>query len=363
MGFLDDGMSWFPDVVFGWDLSLFGRIHDWLYCSRAHGEPGDWEEIWPRRMCDITLGRLVQRSAPTGFGWVARLVYAGVRRGGAGAYDTCGPQPEGADTEQLTLGLCRHNLPMPSWMRYGRTVGGVFYDRSWDAPAGSHPQSGPTAPLAQKYAEAFDENLRDYIAKQQALRYIEYCNGTPLAELPWPTVDTVHLGEGPCPTLDECLGPDDVITDDGRVYTKGEPIHAGEVQLTGEDAIDSEYAREVFGIREETAKLKAAGHPLFRDKTDEYDDRVGEGVRDPSPMQKTVLDLVEANQDLKLPDDAGVRDGLRVSSLGELLTRLDYPTVGEAIRELLDKPPRSLCDDLEFIHGVLNDEDGDDDDA
>jgi hypothetical protein len=146
-GFKDDGMSWFPDSVFGFDLRRYARIHDWFYCSRAgykaDGATGGAAE---RGYADRVIRELIHADAPLGLRWVASLVYRGVRAFGEGSYDTCGPQPKGASTAQELLAECRHGMPMPTWMRYGRTVGGVFYDRDWDKPAGNYnafPIKGP----------------------------------------------------------------------------------------------------------------------------------------------------------------------------------------------------------------------------
>lgn len=104
--FVDDGCSWAPDRLFGVDLSWACRLHDALYCTRAHTE-GALTSHW-RRLVDTLLRALVDEALlghplrPL----VARTYFAAVRLFG-GSFNTCGPNAGSR---------CRHGLTRPAWM-------------------------------------------------------------------------------------------------------------------------------------------------------------------------------------------------------------------------------------------------------
>ncbi len=113
-GFLDDGLSMFPDEWFGFDFAWAGRIHDWEYCSRAH--PAGSMGVRAKKRADKRIGRLVSGGLPWRWKVLGPVVRLGVWRGGYGSYNSCGPVPYGATDEQLVAGLCRHGLDRPDWM-------------------------------------------------------------------------------------------------------------------------------------------------------------------------------------------------------------------------------------------------------
>lgn len=103
--FIDDGMTAFPDNLFGWKLAAYGRVHDWLYCSRSH--PRGTMSKKHRRLADKVLRSALAAEAPRGLRWIPRLVFRAVRMFGAPSYDSCGP-----DRGEL----CRHGMRIPVWM-------------------------------------------------------------------------------------------------------------------------------------------------------------------------------------------------------------------------------------------------------
>lgn len=108
--FQDDGCSGAPDDWFGFDLRYACRIHDWLYCTRAHPAGSMTQER--RRYADDLLGALIRHALPWRWRWVGWWYRLAVHRyGGIEAYDSCGP--EAGDR-------CRHNLKQPPWMRRRR---------------------------------------------------------------------------------------------------------------------------------------------------------------------------------------------------------------------------------------------------
>lgn len=113
-GFLDDGLSLFPDRWFGFDFAWAGKIHDWEYCSRAH--PAGSMGVRAKKRADSRIGRLVRSALPWRWKLLGTVVRVGVWRGGYGSYNSCGPVPFGATDEQLVGGRCRHGLERPAWM-------------------------------------------------------------------------------------------------------------------------------------------------------------------------------------------------------------------------------------------------------
>ncbi len=105
--FLDDGCSNSPDSVFGFDFRWACRIHDWEYCSRCH-KAGRTTQT-NRRFADREIKLFIGSALPWRWRWV-RFVYYRVLKvaGGVDAWNSCGH----------TKGeLCRHNMPMPGWMK------------------------------------------------------------------------------------------------------------------------------------------------------------------------------------------------------------------------------------------------------
>lgn len=109
-GFVDDGCSSAPDELFGFDFGYACRIHDWLYCTRAHA--AGTMTAAHRAYADGMLGELVREALPWRWRWVGWIYRAAVHRyGGIDAFDSCG----------LEAGpLCRHGLAPPGWMRLER---------------------------------------------------------------------------------------------------------------------------------------------------------------------------------------------------------------------------------------------------
>lgn len=115
---VDDGLSCFPDSIFGWDIATAGTIHDARYCTRLW-DPGDLDRGW-REAADSELGRNVRALLPFGLRLVGFGVFLAVYEvGGMKAFDSCGRDPYGASMAQLRLGQCRHGVPVPDWMRKG----------------------------------------------------------------------------------------------------------------------------------------------------------------------------------------------------------------------------------------------------
>ena len=112
--FQDDGLSMFPDRWFGFQFAWAGRIHDWEYCGRCH--PAGYMNVDQKRAADKRIGRLVRSALPFRWRWLGTVVRVGVWRGGYGAYNSCGPVPDGATDEQLVEGACRHGIARPDWM-------------------------------------------------------------------------------------------------------------------------------------------------------------------------------------------------------------------------------------------------------
>lgn len=104
--FVDDGCSAAPDRLFRVNLRPACRVHDWLYCTRAH--PAGHLDQAHRTRADQWLGRWVRALLPLGLGWVGWLYWRATHRfGGTAAYDSCGL--EAGDR-------CRHGLEAPAWL-------------------------------------------------------------------------------------------------------------------------------------------------------------------------------------------------------------------------------------------------------
>lgn len=113
---VDDGLSGFPDSVFGWDISQAGTGHDMYYCSRLW-PAGALDRAW-REKADAALGRWVHALLPFGLRLSGYAVALAVYEfGGMKAFDSCGSRPYGATAGQLAAGLCRHGCPAPDWLR------------------------------------------------------------------------------------------------------------------------------------------------------------------------------------------------------------------------------------------------------
>jgi hypothetical protein len=127
--FKDDGLSFFPDWIYKYILHLSltpaGRIHDWHYCARCHdiGSMSQKARLFADLALRVHAKEILRTPRPTTnrfLRWVRfvraryprlapRILYRGVRiGGGANAWNSCGN----------TRGeLCRHNMPMPAWMK------------------------------------------------------------------------------------------------------------------------------------------------------------------------------------------------------------------------------------------------------
>lgn len=109
--FYDDGCSSAPDLSFKWAC----RIHDWFYCTRAHPE-GQMTDEW-RSFADHVVRELIRASMPAPLRWIGNLYFRILRALGGHAFNTCGPDPDGVMPFERMLGLCRHSLQKPDWMR------------------------------------------------------------------------------------------------------------------------------------------------------------------------------------------------------------------------------------------------------
>jgi len=109
--FVDDGLSMFPDWIYRYilrhDITPAGRVHDWHYCTRCHGQGRMDQDA--RRFADSAL-RVHARELLHGHFRIAPIVlYLGVRfGGGTESWNSCGP----ARGER-----CRHNMLQPIWMQ------------------------------------------------------------------------------------------------------------------------------------------------------------------------------------------------------------------------------------------------------
>lgn len=112
--FGDDGLSCFPDSLWGFDFKWAGRLHDWGYCSRCH--PAGSLTVRTKKMRDKMIGQHVAESLPLRWKWVGHAVRYALWRAGYGSFDSCGFVPHGATDEQLVAGLCRHGMRRPDWM-------------------------------------------------------------------------------------------------------------------------------------------------------------------------------------------------------------------------------------------------------
>jgi hypothetical protein len=105
--FVADGCSCAPDKIFGYDISECCVGHDFDYCSRCHPE-GHMTKKW-RKAADKKLRKRIAAVLPRVLDWIRWIYYRFVRRfGSLSAFDSCGPEAGER---------CRHNMPMPEWMR------------------------------------------------------------------------------------------------------------------------------------------------------------------------------------------------------------------------------------------------------
>ena len=109
-GFVDDGLSWFPDWIYKYilrhNLTPAGRVHDWHYCSRCYKRNGMTPER--RLFVDRALRKHARRILHGHFHIAPLVLYAGVRAfGWMRAWDSCGP-----DVGER----CRHDIARPVWM-------------------------------------------------------------------------------------------------------------------------------------------------------------------------------------------------------------------------------------------------------
>jgi hypothetical protein len=125
-GWVDDGLSCFPDSILGWDIGPAGSGHDAYYCSRMW--PAGRMDDAHKREGDARLRDWVWELLPFGLRMIGYVIFLGVWRGGygPGRYDTCGRKPEGATAEQRSAGLCRHGLSTADWQSHSR---GVWIER------------------------------------------------------------------------------------------------------------------------------------------------------------------------------------------------------------------------------------------
>lgn len=108
-GFVDDGCTAAPDLLFGVDLAWACRIHDWCACTRAHPEGFltlEWKLLGDQMLRGYVRESL--RGHPLRF-LIAATFFAGVRLFG-GSFNTCGPEAGER---------CRHGLARPAWMKGG----------------------------------------------------------------------------------------------------------------------------------------------------------------------------------------------------------------------------------------------------
>jgi hypothetical protein len=109
--FIDNGCSMSPDSIIRNDIRWACRIHDWRYCTRCH-RPGRLGTQY-RRSADKELRLNLGAGLPWYVRWVRLVYHFAVRHWGDGdnAFDSCG----------IAAGaFCRHNMPMPAWMRVQR---------------------------------------------------------------------------------------------------------------------------------------------------------------------------------------------------------------------------------------------------
>lgn len=111
--FQDNGCSNSPDLLFGFNFKWACRIHDWWWCSRCHA-PGQMTPEW-KAAGDYFLKLAMRDALPPIWKWVAGIYRRAVRIFWWG-YDTCGPNPQNASSQQRLEGRCRHNMPRPEWM-------------------------------------------------------------------------------------------------------------------------------------------------------------------------------------------------------------------------------------------------------
>jgi hypothetical protein len=100
--FVDDGCSSSPDSWFGYDFRWACRIHDYMWCTRAHAL-GTMTKEWKLKG-DLLLRRCIAAALPRRWRWLSFLYYRGVRRA-AWPFNTC----QKGDT-------CRHGLTYQDWL-------------------------------------------------------------------------------------------------------------------------------------------------------------------------------------------------------------------------------------------------------
>jgi len=105
--FTDDGLSWFPDSLAGYDFTWAGRLHDFGYCAQAR--PPFRYGVLDRMRLDFQLARDVRNAVPN---WaladeIASVVLMGVTQLGVWSYNSC--------TIKRYNGRCRHGLLRDNW--------------------------------------------------------------------------------------------------------------------------------------------------------------------------------------------------------------------------------------------------------
>lgn len=112
---VDDGLTNFPDSVFGWDISQAGTGHDAFYCTRMW--PAGTMDRAHRELGDRKIGEWIHALLPWGLRQTGLAVSWTVYQvGGMKAFDSCGLDPYGATEYQRHMKLCRHGVMMPPWL-------------------------------------------------------------------------------------------------------------------------------------------------------------------------------------------------------------------------------------------------------
>lgn len=109
--FQDDGCTSSPDSILRTNIRWCCRIHDWRYCTRAHGR-GVLTKA-SRKVVDKEFRANLGLALPWYVGFVRLVYYKAVRMFGS--------SDKGWDTCSYGAGIyCRHNLPRPLWMVWDR---------------------------------------------------------------------------------------------------------------------------------------------------------------------------------------------------------------------------------------------------